>query len=222
MTIVAEFSVPHEEFALSSTFAAVPDLVLAVERTVAHAPEWVMPYVWVVGGPPDVTAELRADESTETVRRRADAESGMLYEVEWSATVRTRVHWLLEHGAIPLSLVGRRGGWQLRLRVPEHERLADMQSLLREHGYSPTLRRLEAPESPDLDRQFVITEKQRQALLVAQESGYYDIPRETTMAELAAELGISQQAFSKRLRRAHEALSEEVLAVCPEPTIDGR
>jgi predicted DNA binding protein len=42
--------------------------------------------------------------------------------------------------------------------------------------------------------------------LLAVRRGYYDIPRRTSMGELAAELGISDQAVSERLRRAIVAL----------------
>jgi len=47
-----------------------------------------------------------------------------------------------------------------------------------------------------------LSEPQREALTLAVRRGYYDIPRGCTTAELADELGISDQAVTERLRRA--------------------
>ncbi|WP_435359846.1 helix-turn-helix domain-containing protein [Haloarchaeobius sp. DFWS5] len=47
-----------------------------------------------------------------------------------------------------------------------------------------------------------LTHRQRQTLWLAYERGYFDIPRRTTMTELAEELDVSSQAVSERLRRA--------------------
>ncbi|MFW6458675.1 MAG: helix-turn-helix domain-containing protein [Halodesulfurarchaeum sp.] len=51
-----------------------------------------------------------------------------------------------------------------------------------------------------------VTEKQWVAGKLAVERGYFKQPRETTIEELAAELGISQQAFSRRLTVVKEKL----------------
>lgn len=45
----------------------------------------------------------------------------------------------------------------------------------------------------------------------AYEGGYYDVPRGATADELSTELGVSHQAVSKRLRRAHGPLIQTAL-----------
>jgi hypothetical protein len=47
-----------------------------------------------------------------------------------------------------------------------------------------------------------------EALVLAVERGYYDIPRQCTTAQLAAVLGVSDQAVSERLRRGIATLVE--------------
>ncbi|WP_267641185.1 helix-turn-helix domain-containing protein [Haloarchaeobius amylolyticus] len=47
-----------------------------------------------------------------------------------------------------------------------------------------------------------LTQCQRQTLWLAYERGYFNIPRDTSLSELADELGVSSQAVSERLRRA--------------------
>jgi predicted DNA binding protein len=56
-----------------------------------------------------------------------------------------------------------------------------------------------------------LTDCQQMALQVAAERGYYTVPRETTADELAEEFGISHQALSERLRRAHGNLVHQIL-----------
>lgn len=68
--------------------------------------------------------------------------------------------------------------------------------------------------------QFGVTPKQREALVTALQAGFYDIPQRATMTEVADTLGISQQALSKRLRRAHGNLVSNVLTV-EELTTEG-
>ncbi|WP_439027856.1 helix-turn-helix domain-containing protein [Haloarchaeobius sp. DT45] len=47
-----------------------------------------------------------------------------------------------------------------------------------------------------------LTQVQRQTLWLAYERGYFNIPRDTSLCELADELDVSSQAVSERLRRA--------------------
>ena len=53
-----------------------------------------------------------------------------------------------------------------------------------------------------------LTDPQRAAVRTAYEMGYFEIPRTATLAEVAAELGISASSCSERLRRAQTHLVE--------------
>lgn len=52
------------------------------------------------------------------------------------------------------------------------------------------------------------TQRQRQVIETAYENGYYDIPRETTTAELADEIGISRRTIEEHLRRGEKKLMD--------------
>jgi len=56
-----------------------------------------------------------------------------------------------------------------------------------------------------LDRA-ALTDKQRQAIELAAERGYYEVPAEATIEDLAAELDLSPSAFGKRLKRAERTV----------------
>lgn len=55
-----------------------------------------------------------------------------------------------------------------------------------------------------------LTEKQREAVEAAVESGYYRRPRETSLGDIAEELGISPQALSQRLGNAEEKIMSQL------------
>lgn len=64
---------------------------------------------------------------------------------------------------------------------------------------------------PDVGSGYGVTARQREALLLAVEWGYYAIPRETGTADLAARLGISKQSVTERLRRGTANLVRNTL-----------
>lgn len=57
-----------------------------------------------------------------------------------------------------------------------------------------------------------LTDRQREALRIAYELGYFEIPRRASLEEVAAELDISASSVSERLRRAQTELIEETVA----------
>jgi hypothetical protein len=65
-----------------------------------------------------------------------------------------------------------------------------------------------------------LTDRQREALRVAYELGYFDIPRKASLEDVAAKLDISASSTSERLRRAETQLIEETVATTWPPLPD--
>ncbi|UPM43658.1 helix-turn-helix domain-containing protein [Halocatena salina] len=61
-------------------------------------------------------------------------------------------------------------------------------------------------ERTAITQRWDLTRKQEQALRVAIELGYFELPRNADAAAVAAELGVSKSAFLERLRRAERAV----------------
>lgn len=57
-----------------------------------------------------------------------------------------------------------------------------------------------------------LSPRQREALVVASDEGYYRIPRETTTADIAAELGVERRTAEEHLRRAENKLLGALVA----------
>lgn len=82
-----------------------------------------------------------------------------------------------------------------------------------------TLRRLSSDREPK-EPGAGLTDSQHEALRVAYEMGYFEIPRRTSLDEVAAELGIPPSSLSERLRRAQTHLVETSVASTWPPLPD--
>lgn len=58
----------------------------------------------------------------------------------------------------------------------------------------------------------VLTERQREAVAAARAAGYYEVPREGSLADVAAELEVAESTASALLRRAEAQLVDRALA----------
>ncbi len=71
-------------------------------------------------------------------------------------------------------------------------------------------------ERPTDPYEAILTEKQREALVLAYKSGYYEMPRRVKLADLGQKLGIKRVAMQERLRRAELRIlaefTEEIIA----------
>jgi predicted DNA binding protein len=212
MSVVAEFRLPHEEFALAETFAVEPDLVVEAERAVATPTDRLFPHVWLRGHDFDDSVHPAEDPTVETAREIARTEAGRLYTVEWADIVQERIQSTLDRNVSVLQFLGDSCGWHARIRVPEHAYLSEFQDLLIRADVDVEIERIYRPQTPNASSLDSLTTKQRAAVVTAVELGFYEVPRATSMGAVAEELGISQQALSKRLRRAHAAIIGETVS----------
>lgn len=119
------------------------------------------------------------------------------------------------HGCIPNVRTVTDEGFVVDVYLPDREILRSCVDSLRSWAASVELRHLRMNPDPGsgqtnsvfLDLQD-LTQKQRQAAVRALAAGYYELPRETTLAELAVELDISKSALSQRLAAVEAKLAK--------------
>jgi predicted DNA binding protein len=128
------------------------------------------------------------------------------------------VHELVDAGFLVESMRYRRGGATMRGAVVGYDVLRGvMEAAGRTVGV--TLRRVYPLRSDDREpiaRRWDLTDAQEEAVRVAWELGYFDLPRAVTASDVAAELGISKSAFLERLRRAQSSLFGSLFGGGPE------
>lgn len=217
MSTIASIRLSAEEFALHETFAAVPDGIFEIERVVAYEPDHILPFVWVTCDGTDqgtLDEALAGDPSIENVTKLAAFDDEWLYQMEWVENIHVMLHVLLEQEATVLTAVGRNDEWYLRLLFPDRGSVSATYEFCEDEGLTFTVENIHRLDNERRDR-YGLTEAQHEMLVTAVENGYFDIPQNCTLDDLAAELDISHQALSERLHRGHKALIENTL-------LDGR
>ncbi len=209
MAVVSEFEVAADEFVLGRVLTAEIDVEVDVERVVPSSSR-IMPYVWVGGREVDTFGDrVAAREVVDAIVEVDRLDGRILYRIDWNDDLECFVTGLETHRA---TILEARGGdrWHFRLRFPAHDDLSGFHEYCSEHDIGLSLVRIRSIESQTAER-FELTPEQRRALELATERGYFEIPREVTLSELADELGISTQAASERLRRGtNSVLQSEV------------
>ncbi|WP_049935470.1 helix-turn-helix domain-containing protein [Haloplanus natans] len=95
--------------------------------------------------------------------------------------------------------------WVLTVWIPERTDLVHLWDYAQQHDIDIELLRVNEYASLG-ETDAGLTDSQREALLVACEMGYFEEPRNATLGDVAAELGISQPAASGLLRRGIKRL----------------
>lgn len=213
MSTIADIEFDPGVFLLGAVFERFPDAVIELERIVPTGGA-VVPYFWVRGISEAEAGTLGRDLPEEVVIERVDSLlDDHLVRAKWDPVARRGVlHGVIESGLTLVSAVGTAEGWRFGLRGDEHESVARFQSYCREHDIPLRLTGLNTL-APVRDGEYGLTDKQREALVLAHERGYYDSPREADLEAVAAELGISRQALASRLRRGTRRLLETTVAV---------
>lgn len=211
MTIIGEFNVPAAVFLLGDALDAVESSV-TIERMVSDGEEAVTPYVWVATEDFEAfEAALGADASVgefEIVERH-DEEA--LYRVTWREGGAELLAALDDVAATVLTAEGRGNRWVLRALFGDREAVSAFDDRFCAAHERVELARLYRSDDPSSYGKYEVTEKQRAALTTAREAGYFAVPRECSLQDVADELGISRNAASARLRRGQDALIAHTL-----------
>ncbi|MFP8958550.1 helix-turn-helix domain-containing protein [Natrialbaceae archaeon A-CW3] len=221
MSIITEFTVPAEAFALEHTFDAVSETTIEVERLATHSREWVMPFLWVYSDNLDaVESAIQTDPTVSDVTVLDRTDEFAYVNVHWDESVQELIDQIVDRHGIMEEAGARDGTWHLRIRFVDRGFLEEFQAYFDERGYSFELNRL-YDGSETKKRKFGLTPVQHETLVTALEMGYFDVPRNAQIGELAAELGVSTNAVSQRLRRATSNLTSNVLDISPPETGTG-
>lgn len=209
MSTIAEFRLPTEDTALSVALEHAPDATVELEPSVSKT----LPCLWISDADRDtVEIALESDPTVESFELLVETETDqrMLYDITFGEEAQRVWDELLDEGGSLLEATATEGWWQIRMRFLDREELCETNDRLVEFGVNADLRRI--TELTDDSRTHTrLTPEQQEALSAAFEHGYFEIPRQISMEELAAELGISHQALSERLRRAYETLVDAEL-----------
>lgn len=204
--LLATICLPPGALALEHTAGSLSDIKVEAERIAAYSTEWVMPCLWVSHADFDTVDDaFNSDPSIKRVVESTRFDDAALYHVEWAEAVARRIDSYIDREGSILDARFENGEWHVEFRFASREQFDTFREQLSEHGHSFRLIGLSEPETPRQGNSS-LTSTQRDILVTAAESGYFRVPREITMEDLAAEYDVSHQAISELLRRGIENL----------------
>lgn len=207
MVVHVSLSVASEAFPLGEVFRALPAARLDLDRVVP-SDEALFPYVWVAGETPDtVRPAIARSEHVQDVAVLDSLPDRTLVRIEWEPSIDGLLTAITEQKAAILTATGNADRWQLGLRFPTAAAASTFHEACREADIRVEIESVRDATEGGPDRPDELTTAQREFIELTLDSGYYQIPRETTLLELAAELDVSDQAVGERLRRAHRKLA---------------
>jgi predicted DNA binding protein len=206
MATEATFTVPSDQFPLGSVFEQLPGVTVELERIIPGQ-DVVIPYFWVRGTRvEDIESAFRDHPGVEAIEFVDSIEDQYLLRVEWSAEYDGVLRALTETGVPLIEAVGTNEQWTFDIRADDQEDIASFQRRCTEFSIPVTLAKLHALTPLESESQSALTDAQQEALVLAYRRGYFNTPRDVTMADLGDELGITQQAVASRLRRGIEKI----------------
>lgn len=102
--------------------------------------------------------------------------------------------------------------WEFELLFFSQEELTTFHNFYRENNIQYTIGEMHVLSEAGKNLiENVLTEKQRDELVLTLQQGYFQTPRQVTLSELSDKFSISQQSLSELIRRGNEALLEHAL-----------
>lgn len=201
MSVIAEFSIPAEQFALGHLLEVREGVRIRLESMIPTG-ESMIPYFWVSS--PDieeVERTLQDSPVVEEVKIVDRVEDEALFRVEWSDDINGIIEAIIESETVIMKGNGHGDYWTFEFRFPEYEDLSNFYRTVVDNGVSVDLESIHNPIESSGSDTTQLSSEQREALLAAYQQGYFAVPREVTLVELADQLGISDSAVSQRIRR---------------------
>lgn len=211
-TYIAAVTVTHPEMVLNPTLAAVPEMTATLDHQVLVDPDTYYLFFEVHGG--DFAAFDDALATDHTV-----ADPTVVVETDDSRVYRLRLAstaYLVLPKAADLGLHLRRassaeGGWLITLQGSDRSLLSAFREYCAQQNVDMVVERLYWADEHDQPQRYGLTPAQHETLLAAFEHGYFDEPREASLADLAAELDLSRSAVGGRLRRGTRTLIQHTI-----------
>ena len=204
--------------ALGVGSGAVPDGTLVAFERSAAALGGASDTVVVDGDAERVARGFRNSEFVDSFDRLGATGGETVYSLGWSDRVPAAVRQVRDTDCAVLSATGTDAGWSFELRLPSDDAASRFYGDYDDSDSPLTLRHTSAFGLSGQAEREALTPKQEATLTAALAAGYFDVPRGATLAEVAAEVGVSDTATSQRLRRGMANLlrGSPVLARRPE------
>ena len=155
---------------------------------------------------------LRGDHTIGTFERVIETSDGKaIYSFEYTDEAKTISPVISKANGVVLDMENDGNAWLITVWMPDRGKLVDLWDYAEANGVDIDLLQVNDYASV-IETAAGLTDNQREALLFALDAGYFEEPRDVTLGEVAAGLGISQPAASGLLRHGIKRLVVSGLA----------
>lgn len=148
-----------------------------------------------------VVRMIRERPTIEETTSIGDTDEEVIVRLSWDATVPDLLECIRRSDGTVLSAIAQNDVWAFDVRFPSTDAASRFYTGYTDDTYPITIHRINQQGASHQLSNGQLTAEQRDALSRAVSAGYYEVPRRTTLVDLARELGISDTATSQRLRR---------------------
>jgi len=209
--LIAEFTIDHP--VLLESLRRIPGIEIEWEETYERPDRPTQMLFWVDSEDFDAVEEALADDPAVTNPTvLAEVDDRRFYVVDFTAlgNETNLMPEFIEVGSVLMRAIGTNDDWRLRARFPDQSAFEHVYRFCVDHDIDVAINRLF--EETVRDEVVVsVTEAQRETLIEAVKSGYLDVPRNCSQAQLADRLGISDSATSERFRRGVKRLIKQTI-----------
>lgn len=222
MATTGIITVEMTDLALGSLYRELDNPRCRFERTAGATTESTN-CVWIQGRSNGSIGEaLETDSSIRDFTRLFESGDEQLYDLEFTAEMDRFREIVFAHDGTILDAYTGENEWTFHLRFPSRSDFSAAVTDCGEAEYDVTIRRVFDADSPRNGEATIgITDGQYEALCLAVENGYFEIPRQVTLQELAQMYGCTHQALSEMLRRATRSLATTITAANSTPAETG-
>lgn len=219
MSIAVEIRAPVQADLLHGILSTRPDVSVEFDTVVPTGRTGQQLWISAPGGVDDLSAMI-AEEPTEAIEVVDALSDRLLVRIDRSSVEAPLLEVAGSVEGQVMKAVGTADGWTLDLRFRGASALSSFFGAAERRDIEVELR-VPSPEGgPRRAGRYGLTPSQRETLVLAFESGYFEIPRQATLAELAEVLDISEQGVSERLRRATDTVLRVTFQTSTAETVE--
>ncbi|MFC7070779.1 helix-turn-helix domain-containing protein [Halobaculum lipolyticum] len=210
--LIAQYTIDHPF--LRRTLRTVSGLDLEWEDSYTDEDGRMRLTGWLHGVTPDVLdPAIDADPTVAARSLLTESRGRLLYRLDFAddyRSVSTRTV-IAEVGGVNERITADDDGWHFTTRFPDRTALEHVYDFCRRADIAFELDRIYQHSGLYTADEGSLTAVQRETLVAAVETGYLDVPRGASLADLGERLGVSESATSERFRRGVKRLVSETL-----------
>jgi predicted DNA binding protein len=212
MGVTAIVEIPIDACPMGAALSGAPNAWIQVDRVVPVGNDF-LPYFWTDADDVDrIVESLQASPAVTDCSVVDVVGEDALVRTEWAEREPGFLAAVTGAGGTIIEATGNEDGWSVTIRFDDHADLGECYRRCDEADVPITLVSVQGLQPPGVGGAHVdLTEIQRKTLSEALQRGYFDVPRQTNLVDLAAEMDVSDTAVSQRLRRGIASLVDSTL-----------